>query len=82
MWPFTDLNRGSGDVCSQWQSRPSTMDPPTSEFDPKRTSAPTSGDARPQRSRWRLCSRLRVVGRGDSDALGKSDKFHLALPAW
>jgi len=34
MWPFTDLNRGSGDVCSQWQSRPSTMDPPTSEFDP------------------------------------------------
>ena len=33
MWPFTDLNRGSGDVCSQWQSRPSTMDPRTSGFD-------------------------------------------------
>jgi len=37
LWPFADLNRGSGDVRSRWQSRPSTMDPPTSAFDPNAT---------------------------------------------
>jgi hypothetical protein len=54
------------------------MSIPTANQDPKRTSAPTSGVRAVStfHEGYAVLGRLPVVGREDSDALGKRNKFH------